>query len=425
MNYEKQRKLFNFYTGLELMKYLRYSYGTKKYQDKVRQEKIAKFAQNAYRIPFYKKRFDDAGVDPNSIRKESDFIKLPLLTKEEFREWMEEEIAKKENESCVKIHTSGSSGMPLSVLFTPKEYASDIANVLRSMMVAGYNPFFGKTLTEIDSSSEDVGYKTFIQRLGILKREIFDEDWEAEEIIKIVNQYKPNLIRMYKSEMLRVAIYAEQNGIEFYHPDYHLVLGENVDEISERVIRNNWGGKLINLYGCVENGSIAVKKPGDDKYLIQDDACILNVYSSNNQLCDSGKVILTTLYKYNFPLINYDLKDIVVLDKNDRQYIREIKGRENDVIKYSDGTATHWIQMWHIVSMQENILQARFVQESYQELRCEIIIKNASDRDRIINELYEEIQNKEVKGKIHLSIVVVDHIPSDASGKVKMIVSKV
>lgn len=29
MNYEKQRKLFNMYTGLELIRYLRYSYGTK------------------------------------------------------------------------------------------------------------------------------------------------------------------------------------------------------------------------------------------------------------------------------------------------------------------------------------------------------------------------------------------------------------
>lgn len=211
---------------------------------------------------------------------------------------MEEEASKKENKFCMKLHTSGSSGMPLYVLFTPKEYASDIANVLRSMIVAGYNPFLGKTLTEVDSSSEDVGYKTFIQRLGILRREIFDEDCEAEEIIKIVNQYRPNLIRMYKSELVRVAIYAEQNGIDFYKPDYHLVLGENVDNISERVISNKWGGKLINLYGCVENGAIAVKKPGDDKYLVHDDACILNVYDSNNKLSNRGGEL------YLLPCIN-------------------------------------------------------------------------------------------------------------------------
>lgn len=113
------------------------------------------------------------------------------------------------------------------------------------------------------------------------------------------------------------------------------------------------------------------------------------------------------------------------MEKNNRKYIKQIEGRENDVIKYSDGTATHWIQMWHIVSMKEDILQARFVQESFEELRCEIIIKNKSDKEMIISDLYEEIQNKEVKGRIHLLIEAVDYIPAEPSGKVKMIVSKV
>lgn len=425
MNYKTERKLFNIYTGIELLNFLRYSYGSETYKRKTQERKIRELAKNAYEIPFYKRRFDEGGVDPDSIRTPKDLSRLPLLSKEEFRAWMDEEKAKDENKGCMGLRTSGSSGMPLEVMVTPKEYARDIANVLRSMIVAGYNPFFGKTMTEKDSSSEDVGYKTFIQKLGILRREIFNEDLEAGKIIELVNSFEPNIVRMYKSEMLRVAIYAENNQISFHNPDYMLAIGENIDDVSAQVIERNWGGKLINLYGCVENGSIAVKKPGSNKYLLFDDACIVNVYNDNNELAEEGRVILTTLYKYRFPLINYDLRDIVTINKEDRRYLDVIKGRANDRIKYKDGSFSDWIQLWHIFSQRQCIYQVRLIQRNFDVLECEMVIKEGTNVDALKKELHDEMQEKVLKGRIALVINTVDNIPAESSGKVRMVVSYV
>ena len=53
--------------------------------------RVRKLVKKAYKIPFYKERFDKAGVKPEDIRTGDDLSKLPLLTKDELRAWMNEE----------------------------------------------------------------------------------------------------------------------------------------------------------------------------------------------------------------------------------------------------------------------------------------------------------------------------------------------
>ena len=50
--------------------------GVMRTQDK----RVRKLVKRAYEIPFYRKRFDEAGVKPEDIRTGDDLSKLPLLT---------------------------------------------------------------------------------------------------------------------------------------------------------------------------------------------------------------------------------------------------------------------------------------------------------------------------------------------------------
>ncbi len=57
--------------------------------------------------------------------------------------------------------TSGSSGIPLMLLVSPKEKAYNMANWFRVMMCAGYNPFTGKTMSRKSAHSISGGSDTF------------------------------------------------------------------------------------------------------------------------------------------------------------------------------------------------------------------------------------------------------------------------
>ena len=70
-------------------------------------KRVQKLVKRAYEIPFYKKRFDEAGVKPEDIRTGDDLSKLPLLTKDELRAWMNEEAKNPKYDCWFHDTTSG------------------------------------------------------------------------------------------------------------------------------------------------------------------------------------------------------------------------------------------------------------------------------------------------------------------------------
>lgn len=104
--------------------------------------------QIAYEIPFYRARFEQSGTKPEDYTCGDDLKKFPVLTKEELRDWADQEL----NENPEKYQdwhvspTSGSTGIPLRTPFSPKENAWIKANFMRSIMMAGFIPGVHKCL---------------------------------------------------------------------------------------------------------------------------------------------------------------------------------------------------------------------------------------------------------------------------------------
>jgi hypothetical protein len=62
-----------------------------------------------------------------------------------------------------------------SELLSPKEKAYMMANWFRVMMLAGYNPFFGKTMSRRSAHSVTGGKDTIMQRFGLLRRDFLNQ----------------------------------------------------------------------------------------------------------------------------------------------------------------------------------------------------------------------------------------------------------
>ncbi len=110
-------------------------------------KEIRDFVEYIYQIPFYRKRFDEAGVKPAAIKVREDFKKLPPLTKEEYRAWiLEETLDKSKVKDWMYRQTTGSSGTPLDLYSLPTDRAAEIANLSRCALIQqkGFNPFFSR-----------------------------------------------------------------------------------------------------------------------------------------------------------------------------------------------------------------------------------------------------------------------------------------
>lgn len=427
MNYKVQRKLFNVISFIALLKMLRYHNGSDVYREKVRNRNLRKCMRNAYAIPFYRERFDKVGIKPEDIKSIEDLSKLPILTKTEFKEWMRSEKEKECNKYCMLSSTSGSTGRPTTIITTPKEYAIEIVNVLRSWMICGYNPFLGITITEIDNTSETVGYKTLIQRLGVLRREFVNEDAPEKDIIERFNKVKPDFVRMYKSNFVRTAIYAQKHDLMVHRPKFYSISGENIDDTSRRIMANTFGDSLLPAYGAAEAGTIAIMPIGSNEYEIMDDVVAVNIYDDDDNVTDgSGRIVFTTLFKDTFPLINYDIRDRATVVRNAHgSKIVDLIGRENDEIKCADGSKIGWIVLWKIISMEHSIIQARFIQKSYFDVTLQLV-KDAMSNDSI-EEVEERLSNKLdeiIAGRFQLKYCWVSEIPADSNGKLRMVVNE-
>ena len=413
--------------------------------DKIRAKQnklVYKNMKRAYKhVPFYRQRFDELGLKPEDFRCAEDLNKFPLLTRKDLREWMQDELdAHPDKAKNWILHsTSGSSGIPVKFLMSRREEACYNANWIRVLMMAGYEPFTGKMLTFLTTHSKVDPKKgdSWVQKLGILRRKIVPEHLYVGEgmkdLIELVNDYKPDMLCFRKNVLVRMALYANNHGMKIHHPKVYNPVSEKVDEITLKLLTDAFGPNILDAYGCNETGSCGIKVPGSDVYYIPRDTHAINLIDDDGNLTDNGHVIITTLYKRDFPIINYDVGDTATFEnRGGVNYIKTIIGRTNDMVKHRDGTLTSATELYKIPNSITGVAQFRYVQNTIDDIDIllvydpkekkntkEDIEKHFTDK---INDLYGM---KDGKPEYQLHYKWMDEVPPDVNGKMRCFICNV
>ncbi len=426
---EIQKKMMNVNLFLALMQMDKKIGADLKKEKQKQNAHINQLMKKAYEIPFYRKRFDQAGVNPKDIKTSEDLVKLPPLTKDELRVWMEEEAAKPEHKGWYADTTSGSSGIPLTVVMSPKEKAWMMANWFRVLMKAGYNPVFGKMMTRINAHEDKhKDYDTFLQRLGFMRRKYVNQFGSEEEVIKAINDYHPDMLYLNHSEFMRIALYSRDHGIKVWHPKFYAPVGEKTDDAARALFMEVFGENLVDSYGSAETGACLLRVPGSDEYVVHNDYYAVNIYDEQNQLAKEGKIVITPLFKTDMPIINYVIGDSAESRVEDGiRFITNIKGRINDVFKYRDGTVTTFFEVTPLITHNRDIIQIRFIQESYDLVHVQAVqdreksIKSKEEIEKELTEKFLEVMKHPVKFEFEW----MNAIPPDPNGKLRMIVCNI
>ena len=391
-------------------------------------KRVRKLVKKAYKIPFYKKRFDEAGVRPEDIRTGDDLSKLPLLTKDELRAWMNEEAKKPKYKNWFHDTTSGSPGVPLMLLVSPKEKAYNMANWFRVMMTAGYNPFFGKTMSRKSAHSITGGSDTFLQHFGILRRGFVSQYDPEPDIVKQINAYRPDFLYMNKSEFMRICLYCKQNNVKLAKPKYYCPTGEKIDDTARKLFREILGPGIIDSYGTAETGAAMVRLFDSREYVIHNDSFVVNIYDENNRPANEGNIVVTPLYKTDLPLINYAIGDRGTCEMRDGvRYVTSVQGRMNDFFRYDTGEVTTFFEIAPIIAHCEDIFQIRFIQKSYHKIHVQCVQNKEMSKltEKEVEEKLTAALNAKFKHPFEIEYEWMDSIPPDKNGKLRMIVCEV
>lgn len=404
----------------------------KEKQDK----RIHELMVRAYDIPFYRARFDATGTTPDDYQTAADLYKFPVLTKEQLRDWMEEEL-EGNPEKYKDWHvnpTSGSTGIPLRTLFSPRENAAVHANWLRVLMMGGFIPLIHKNLHRPNSlHTVTGGKKSLLQKAVDLRwKEMSDSIKNrvpSEQLLKEINDYKPYFLYTHKNVLVRVAKYAKEHNIPLWQPKLYAPISEMLDHQSEQLLLEMFGPGLLNAYGLSEVGSCATRLPGEREFVVNNDTHVINIYGDDGRPADNGMAVVTPLFKTDLPIINYETRDrMESYQKEGIRFITSLLGRMNDVIRHKDGSVTEWGNIEIVVNYSTNldIVQSRFIQESYDLIRIQLVKDPASKlTNEEIEQRYTEKFAPVLNHEFRFEYEWMDEIPADPNGKLRMIVCKV
>ena len=433
------KKLLNLYVFKDLIKRkktLKRAVKDPTYWITAQNKEIADFVKYIYKIPFYRKRFDEAGIGPDDIKTGEDFKKLPPLTKEEYRAWLLEETKDKNAyKDWMHRQTTGSSGTPLDLYSLPTDRAAEIANLFRCALLQdkGYNPFTGRIFSTMVPKPK-AKKKISIGPTNIQKSSISEPD----ELVEAYNDARPDFYYGNKTAVLMIAQYALEHNIKLHTPKCVGSISEALDDNARRMINRAYGpGRLFDIYGCAEVGNFAVDRASEPgKHLIWNDTHVANLYNKKavegQDNAYTGQLMLTSLIHRGFPLVNYIVGDTVEITYEDGvPYITRILGRTNDVIKNADGSSFKWMHINRIMFGITDITQFRIVQKTYTDITFVLASQDMSDERKAeiedtitkrAREIFGEDMNKKAK---NITFEWHDRIPPDPTGKIRILVSEV
>jgi phenylacetate-CoA ligase len=104
--------------------------------------------------------------------------------------------------------------------------------------------------------------------------------------------------------------------------------------------------------------------------------------------------------------------------------IKRIRGRMDDWITWKDGSIIPFHFFYEVMERRTEISQFRIIQENYDLIRVNLVLKPNVDEDQVKKILIHDLKN-EIKDDVTYNTKIVESIPPDPTGKLRMVVSKI
>jgi phenylacetate-CoA ligase len=299
------------------------------------------------RVPFYRQRLDEAGVDPKAFGGLKDLHKLPFTRKDHLRENYPFGLFAVPREEVARIHaSSGTTGKPTVVGYTKKDLQVFAEVVARSLAAAGARP--GMMLHNA------YGYGLFTGGLGLhggaeaLGMTVVPvSGGMTERQVMLIQDFRPQVISCTPSYAQTLAEEFKKRGVppEALSLEYAVLGAEPWTEAIRKQVDEGLGVRSTNIYGLSEiigpgvSNECVEERQGS--HIWEDHFLPEVVDPDTGEPLPEGRVgvlVFTTLTKEAMPLLRYWTGDLTFLTHEPcacgRTHVRmgPILGRTDDML---------------------------------------------------------------------------------------------
>ncbi len=365
--------------------------------------------------------------------KDKDFSEFPIVNKKTFLSNYEEFISTKYKDlkDNRKMSTSGSTGTPFTMIQNKEKIIRCNAAVLFFAEMAGNG--FGERCAGLRVWSANTKHylKAFLMNHYMYDIS-YSDDTAMGKLFDYIKKKRIAHLIGYSSTYTAFVEYLTRNNISAQNSCLKSIIAasESLPEDTEIKLKNIFGITVAMRYSNMENGIIAERVGRENNYYIDGSSYYIEILDLEKDIPakegEVGRIVVTDLYNYAFPVIRYDTGDTGVImsetleNGSKKYYLTEVYGRRSDMIYDANNQllSPHVItnNLWDV----PKIKQFKFIQTDSKTYDVELNVEEDFDKEEyVINTL------KSVLGKESIiNVIYVDEIPVLASGKRKYIENK-
>ncbi len=396
-------------------------------------------------VPFYQRRFAEAGLDPTAPVTRETLNRLPVLRRTDLQGAGNDINTTALPKSHGKIHeveTSGSTGRPVRLnasevtnlfwracvmrehLWQGRDLGGKLAAIRKARAGVAMPPHGAKS--EFWGPASGSIYPTGSAVLLNVASSIADQvDWLQRE--------EPDYLISFPSNLLALADYCQDGGIDLPSLRQIMTVGETVTLELRQKVQAVWSVPLVDSYSCQEAGYLAIQCPDSNGYHIQCENVLLEVLDEEGRACrpgEVGRVLITSLHNFATPLIRYEIGDYAEVGApcacgRGLPVITRVLGRYRNRLVLPDGRKVFPTFGYHdeVRAITSKIRAFRYIQRSVEVIEKLMVVSH-----RLTNEEEQALRSLIVKNLgFDFKIVLSYHekLSPDGSGKFEEFFSEV
>jgi phenylacetate-CoA ligase len=315
--------------------------------EKVQTERLQKTVARVYQnVPFYKQKFDAAGVRPEDIRSVGDLSKLPFTIKQDLRDNYPFGLFAAPRDQVTRIHaSSGTTGKMTVVGYTTNDIDTWAEVVARCMG--------GGNVTKKDIVQVSYGYGLFTGGLGahygaekLGATVVPTSGGNTKRQLHIMKDFGSTVLACTPSYALYMAESLAEEGIKLEELALRVGIfgAEPWSNNMRKEIERKLNIKALDIYGLSEimGPGVACECLEQDGLHVWEDHFLVEVVDPNTGEVlpdgEKGELVFTCITKEALPLIRYRTRDISILNHEPcacgRTHVRmhRVMGRTDDML---------------------------------------------------------------------------------------------
>tara|TARA_R110002050_G_scaffold48486_3_gene112791 strand:- start:114 stop:1436 length:1323 start_codon:yes stop_codon:yes gene_type:complete len=333
------------------------------------------------------------------------------------------ESKKYKNKKKYKVSSSGSTGVSILVYQNRNKKARNNADNIYFSRLTGFE--VGNKLIYIriwwyKISYLQMWFKNIIP-IDVLR---FNDTNYISSLMDKLSQISSNIYMIgYASAFEKICVYLEQHKLKsniLPNAKSAIAISESLNNYTKQKMKYYFNISVFSRYSNSENGIIAQQIPGSENdFVINWASYYVEILKFDEdkpvEKGEIGRIVVTDLFNYCFPIIRYDTGDVGSLnDSVSPPTFQRIEGRKADIILNTKGEIVSSLIIVR-PHLSKGVIQSQLIQEDSKAYVLKLqVTSDFNDALTLIQEFKSILGND-----ANIKIKYINEIPPLASGKAR------